>query len=300
MSNFYQAKVENLVKVAATKDSFGRVFCAKRMRGGDFQALVRAGWVERHDFGGIVGRAITAAGQARLDAYQPEDVFASLHGRRALETFRQVGTEPTDWFHPAVNWVQEERLMMVPVDCPDCQGEKFVRHGPDGAVVPMPEKAHYGQPGYYEASKARSDYHAAARAETTSAERLSSWSSRGNCSRCLGRKHGELRSTGVVLGLRMRTIWIGYVVWPDGATIQNRFGLRGTRSDAQCALCGKGIPSGILVPLAHDRGGINLGMWVGADCAKKFVRVAELKPDQGVNSGKLQYLLADNYIQGRS
>ena len=291
MNHYYDAKVENLVKVAATKDASGRVWLPKRMQGGYFRALVKAGWVKRDETPlGAPSYTITPEGQARLDAYKPVDVFAGPHGQKALKTFTDMGTVAADWFHPAINWVREMRWVTVEAWCPDCDGDRYVRYDAEKKLIPAPAKIPSGQVGHYTAAAERREHFALARKEAGIHSRD------GNCRKCQNRR-GE--STGKVMECVERLVMVGHIIWAANTKFISRFGNGGTCA-AQCALCGKGIPSGELVPMAHDKDGKHLGMWVGVDCGRKFAKIAQMKPDQDKNAAQLQYFLDDNYVKGRT
>lgn len=294
LNNSGYAKVENLVKVAATKGEDRYVTCTPRMRSTSWRALIQVGWVERERGIPDARWFITPAGQAALDAYKPTDVFKGPHGEKALKTFTQMGTEAKDWFHPAIRWVRELRWVMVEVWCSDCGGDRYVRYDAEKKLIPAPTKIPPGQVGHYTADAERREYFNLARKEAGVGTRYNL--REGNCRKCQDSR-GE--STGKVMDCVKRMVWVGYVVWPTDTKFIARFGEGGTKR-AQCALCSKGIPSGELVPMAHDKDGKHLGMWVGVDCARKFANIARLKPGQDQNKEGLKYFLEDNYVKGRT
>lgn len=109
------------------------------------------------------------------------------------------------------------------------------------------------------------------------------------CERC---KYSTGR-TGTCLVTKERVMMVGYIQWPAGVSFESRFGYGGS-SAHQCELCSKGINKSGRVPLASVKNGKALGMWVGEDCARKFAKVAKLKPDAEANPKKREVILKDN------
>lgn len=311
----YDAKPENLVKVAATKDENGNVWSPPRMQSGSFDALVRCGWltesrVERKDGTGLRRvYTISAKGQAKLDGFKPGAVFEGAHGAKALETFRQLDAKPEDWFHPAVKWVEEERMLPTWVACPDCQGQHdYLKawYGAEEAKQPswMPSVRAFQWPRnvkgtftinghefeskdlYFESYSKES-----ARAAYAKEHGLVKQS----CRYCSG---APRKSPGHVQELRLRKVMVGYIMWPKGVRFASRFqGDNLRKSFCQCGICGKGITKSNRVPLAHDKNGKALGVWAGSDCARKFTKVAQMaKPSKDENKAGLESVLDENYV----
>jgi hypothetical protein len=82
---------------------------------------------------------------------------------------------------------------------------------------------------------------------------------------------GRMRNIprGTVRGLVERMVMVGYPQFPAGAKFDSRFVGR----DAYCCqLCGKTIEKSGRVPVNTD-GAAPHAMWVGEDCARKFLDV---------------------------
>lgn len=300
------AKPENLAKVAATKDADGYVSLPARMQRASFAALVQYGWLSEVKVpcdARVTGRpywvrhVVSPKGEEVLKGHAAtaENPFIGGHGEKAQETFRLLGTKHSDWFHPAVKWVRETRNMPFETykACPDCDGLKWVQYDSEGKVIPPPVATEYGLKGYSEAGRARETYMWAAR---KAAAGTGAWN--GNCRKCMTHGRRGASCEGKVFD---KVVWkpvemmVGYVVWPKGVKHHtSRFGYNGN-STTQCEVCGKGINKSNRVPVAHDKDGKALSMMVGEDCAKKFIKVATLKPSKSENPKALTYVLDDNY-----
>ena len=216
------------------------------------------------------------------------------HSDKALATFAALGTQPTDWFHPAVKWEGPvERLVPGHVTCPSCAGHKWVRLDAAGRPIPPPPKPVFNKANYtYVGQRELDAYVRDAKSEY--AKRMG-WPNAGffgNCPTCRTTARG---STGVVPGLVKAMVMVGTIVWPKGTQHgKSRFGAGNVHTRAQCEVCGKGIPSGRRVPLAYEKDGKAYGMWAGEDCARKFSKVATLKPSKSENPKGLESHLSDN------
>jgi hypothetical protein len=191
----------------------------------------------------------------------------SNHSDKALKTLEMMDTSPDAWKQADVKWVWEMRKVPGPVTCPVCLGNTYVAKDEAGNVIPPPQTkdfpSAYGQSYDYGSwSTAHSAYNALAQSQG----RRYGY----GCEKCRNnnpraRLYG--RSTGKVLGLVEMEMWVGYIQWPAGTLFVSRF-----QSGCHCALCNKLVLKSNMVPTVGVRkDGQNLGMWVGADCAKKFL-----------------------------
>lgn len=222
----------------------------------------------------------------------------TTHSDKVLATFAALGTNPADWFHPAVKWEGPvERLVPGHVTCPTCAGRKWVRLDAEDKVIPPPAKPTFNEKTYsYKGQQEYDAYFQAARQEHAKRMGWPNAGFNGNCPTCRVAKRGwGMMSAGTVPGFVKAMVMVGTIIWPTGTKHnQSRFGNNNVTTRAQCACCGKGIPSGRRVPLAHEKNGKALSMWVGEDCAKKFAKVAVLKPSKKENPKGLESHLADN------
>lgn len=187
------------------------------------------------------------------------------HSDKALETLRQMGTQPGEWHLTPIEWVEEEREVPGDVRCPECDGGKWVVYDENGDAGTVP-KLVTGTGDYsarIESQRARDDYQRQAR-------RSSPGSHYGNCRRCRGTRPGRFYNIpkGTVRGRVLAKVMVGYPIFPAGARFDSRFSDNGNC----CELCDKLIQKSGRVPVNTD-GNPAHAMWVGEDCARKFLDV---------------------------
>lgn len=184
----------------------------------------------------------------------------ATHSDKALTTIACMGTTPADWQLTPIKWVMEEREIIGLVRCPTCNGDKWVRKDGDKAI-PRPtgalELSEYLRLARNEAVRAGYGY--------------------GNCPKCLyhSRKGWGWMARGEVAGLVKATVPVGYPQFPEGVSFDSRF------CGSNCNLCNKSIMKSGRVPVhATGADGKVHGMFVGEDCALKFLAV-KIKRDKG-------------------
>lgn len=206
--------------------------------------------------------------------------MALSHSDKALATMMAMGTTPDDWHLTPIKWVEEERDVPGQVTCPLCRGTKWVRYAPGSENLPERDRPVIPIPPHNDRN-ALLHYQHAAQAEARG--RASFYKNTfGNCPKCTVNKRGGkytgggLYTTGKVPGLVRRKVLVGYPQWPKGVRFDSRF-----ESGSHCHLCNKLIMKSWRVPV--DATGVLdgkvHGMYVGEDCAKKFLHV-KLKRDQ--------------------
>jgi hypothetical protein len=168
---------------------------------------------------------------------------------KVLRTLREMGTEGSAWSVPPTETQNEKRLVPTQVRCPVCEGGKYVIKDAAGRAI------HRDDPNTPEARAARSAMHK--RGDD------------GTCPRCVNRVG---RPTGEVTELRERVVPVVYIRWPAGTLFDSRF-IDG------CMACGKRNVENVVPMVAYDAAGRPHGMWVGVDCARKFLALsaAEIK-----------------------
>jgi len=185
---------------------------------------------------------------------------SSSHSAKALSTLAIMGTEPSQWGITPIDWVEEEREVRGMVRCPTCHGQKYVRIV-DGQVIPPPpinsrDSFEYGNEARREAARTRQLH--------------------GNCPRCGKHKRGwGMIPEGKIPGMVMAKVMVGYPRFPPGTRFDSRFpgGMR-------CNLCNKLVMKSRRVPVHATGGdGVTHGMFVGEDCARKFLDV-KIKRDE--------------------
>lgn len=180
------------------------------------------------------------------------------HSDKALATLAAMRTAPDAWTLTPIDWVEEERMVQGLVTCPTCDGNVWVRLDDAGAVIPPPARRG--------AALAWEEYNRAARNEAQ-VRNNGHYHPGGNCPRCrVARRGWGVVSTGRVKGLVSAKVMVGYPRFPKGTNFDARF----SDGSCRCHLCGKPIAKSLRVPVNTEDGH---GMWVGTDCAQKFLTV---------------------------
>lgn len=201
---------------------------------------------------------------AQLDREIAESLATAIpttpHSAKALATIAIMGTTPGQWQLTPIKWVEEEREVPGLVLCPTCHGHKSVRIE-SGHVIPPPPR---GSPDSYA-------YEVAARHDASKANKPY-----GNCPTCGKQKGGwGMIPQGKIKGTVRGKVMVGYPQFPPGTRFDSRF-----HSGMHCHLCNKLILKSHRVPVhATGSDGVTHGMFVGADCAQKFLGV-KLKRDE--------------------
>jgi hypothetical protein len=189
-----------------------------------------------------------------------------MHSDKALTTLARMGTTPAQWRPTPIEWREERREVPGMVTCPTCLGRKFVRIA-DGSVVPPPA------PDSPEDFAYRND----ARRQAVAARML-----HGNCPTCAKRTRGwGMVPQGKVRDLVVADVMVGYPKFPPGTCFDSQF-----HAGSRCGLCNKLILKSRRVPV-HARGddGVTHGMFVGEDCARKFLDVRIEREDDAIVEG---------------
>jgi uncharacterized protein with PIN domain len=181
--------------------------------------------------------------------------MVETHSDKALTTMQLMGTTWRAWVLTPIEWVEEEREVLGNVRCPDCRGNKLVKLDTDGKIVPMPDSDRD--------SYAWQTYMREAREQRGMARRYD------GCPTCCVSRRGYRVSIGTVKGLVRQRILVGYPQFPAGTVFDSRF----ARSGSRCQLCNKAILKSGRVPVHATVNGTTHGMFVGEDCAKKFLGV---------------------------
>jgi len=202
------------------------------------------------------------------------------HSEKAVETLRQMGTAPGDWHLTPIKWVKELRVVVGLVTCPACDGHRWVRLDEHGRAIPAPKvTASYADDyaTYLAQSRARDEYLRLAR-EEENARRKFNYDALGNCQACARKKRGYRCSSGYVRGPVEMEVMVGYPQFPPGALFDSRF-----RGGCHCDLCNKLILKSGRVPVdGVGADGVAHAMWVGEDCARKFLNVKVKRPKDSV------------------
>jgi len=185
----------------------------------------------------------------------------SPHSAKALTTLKRMGTSPSQWQLTPIKWVEEEREVPGMVTCPTCHGQKFVRME-GGVVIPPPptdDRFVYANEAFQEANRARKPY--------------------GNCPTCGQFKRGwGVIPQGKIRGMVRAKVMVGYPQFPPGTRFDSQYA-----AGMHCHLCNKLVMKSHRVPV-HATGddGVTHGMFVGEDCARKFLDVKLKRDDDSI------------------
>lgn len=196
-----------------------------------------------------------------------------LHSEKGLKTLDLMGTKPDDWGLTPIKWVLEDILHPIEMECPTCRGRGRQHIYPDGTL--------YTEQHARKALKLKKDdwaYH-----------KIDEWKKKhkveyGRCPTCpqkRARNFGLIEvGTGVVVKWVKAKVWVGYPQWAKGTLFDSRFH-DGLYQDNRignvryvCELCSKSITGrwSLTVPVnARSKDGKVHGMYVGEDCARKFL-----------------------------
>lgn len=193
-----------------------------------------------------------------IDGYSSSSLPSSAtrgtaHSAKALTTLARMRTAPDQWGITPIDWVEEEREVAGLVPCPTCHGRKFVLLV-DGQVVPRPGNT----PDSFSYDK------------DASRESRRSGKFYGNCPTCGVQKRGwGIIPQGKVKGRVTSRVMVGYPRFPPGTVFDSQYA-----AGMRCHLCNKTILKSNRVPVhAVDDAGVTHGMFVGEDCARKFLGV---------------------------
>ena len=188
------------------------------------------------------------------------------HSEKGLKTIELMNTKPDDWGLTPIKWVWEIVMANVEKECPTCRGR-------GKAYVNIKT----GKP-----SSGANDY------KKLNDRSPSGWRSKneyGRCPTCPQRStrgFGPIElGTGKIVVQEKAKILVGYPIWPKGVQFDSRFedAIYNTRRTKEivhyvCALCSKSIGGrwSYVIPVnARGSDGKIHGMYVGEDCARKFL-----------------------------
>ena len=213
----------------------------------------------------IAGALATGSAKAKRPAKES-------HSDKAITTIAMMGTSPEQWHLTPIDWKDEERTITGLVRCPTCRGHKFVRIRAEVADPRFPTAADVIPPPLEAISTF--DYDNAARRDAKA-----SYGHYGNCPTCQThtKRWGRV-AQGKVPGPVRAIVRVGYPRFPPGTRFDSRF-----FGGLHCNLCNKLILQSGRVPVdATDARGIPHGMFVGEDCAKKFLDVKIKRPADSI------------------
>jgi hypothetical protein len=175
------------------------------------------------------------------------------HSEKGLKTLELLGTQASDWGLVEIKWVKELRKVPTKVKCPTCYGIGEAHFELDGSLA-------------VNKIDSNKDYY-----KWNDRQREILRLPRNSCPTCPSR-HGWRRhyGTGEVVEMVEREVLIGYIQWQS-----NLFDSRFQGWD-HCNLCNKVIKKSGRVPVhGKDQKGVIHNMWVGEDCARKFLGIAK-------------------------
>lgn len=197
------------------------------------------------------------------------------HSLKALRTLHLMNTAPADWKQADIRWSEQERMVPGLVKCPACRGHRRVLSSEKNVykLVTMTDEiaAKYYRPS---APYAMDDY-----AKENGLFMV-------GCLKCYD--YRSRWSTGKVRGLVKRMVMVGVPQWPVGTVFDSRFHVTETNRYC-CELCSKSLKSLQVPCVGTGSDGATHGMWVGQDCAKKFLPglyTFDLRPAKGAKLGE--------------
>lgn len=200
------------------------------------------------------------------------------HSAKGLDTFSEMGTKPADWGLAQIKWEKRVLDTEVWVLCDTCAGAGMVGTL-KGKTVPQHEAWNGGAIATLRACPTCPRVRWTRQGRTYYAKDAKVYLEDGRTGH-----HGspERRSTHEMNGLVEATLplerEVGVVQWAKDTLFDSRF-----TEWSHCQLCAKDIPSHRFVPVTGkgEDGRIH-GMWVGEDCARKFLGIKNFKENQTV------------------
>jgi hypothetical protein len=175
------------------------------------------------------------------------------HSEKGLTTLALLGTKPEDWGLVPIKWEKQNIEVPTKVKCPTCYGIGQAHFELDGslAINNIDSKKDY-----YRWNTRQLEIH-----------RLR----RDRCPTCPPKRNhwGHSYGTGEVTKMVKREVMVGIILWEKDSIFDSRF-----NSGLHCHLCNKLIQKSGRVPVhGKDQNGIVHNMWIGEDCARKFLGI---------------------------
>lgn len=181
------------------------------------------------------------------------------HSDKGLKTLALLGTTAADWGLVEIKWVEEKRMVPTKERCRTCSGIGQAHFEVDGSLA---ENKIDSQKDYYKWNDRQREIHRLVR---------------GKCPTCPSSRGAYHQyGTGEVTVMKLRKVWVGYVQWEPNTLFDSRF------VGHDCQLCSKTLKSvwsGVVPVHGKDSNGQIHGMWVGQDCARKFLGIKKWKKD---------------------
>lgn len=201
----------------------------------------------------------------------------NTHSEKGLKTIEQAGTKPTDWSLTPIKWQFLNLLMPTKIKCPDCHG-----HGRTHVNLATGKVA-------------KDQTH-----ENLNDRSPGGWNTKNEYKCCPGCFTGKGRGgrggyagSGKITVQKMQKVLVGTAVFAKGTLFDSRFHEHNRANCLVCELCSKSIMGAwsFRVPVqARGADGRIHGMWVGEDCAKKFLGIeVALTEDQKLELKKSVY-----------
>lgn len=204
------------------------------------------------------------------------------HSEKGLKTLELMGTKPKDWGLTPIKWVWKKMLHPVEKTCGGCRGRGRANTYPNNTFF-------LGESEVRKAlKKKKSGYIGHLEIEDFKKKHGIEYRRCPICPQKTSRNFGSLEvGTGLVIVWEEQDVLVGFPIWPKGVQFDSRFyeakydrqgkfaGKEGNeRVHSVCELCSKSIYGrwSFLVPVnARGKDGKCHGMYVGQDCAKKFL-----------------------------
>jgi hypothetical protein len=183
------------------------------------------------------------------------------HSEKGLNTITRMNTVPADWAFVEIVWKEELRTVPTKCTCPHCSGTGKGWANWEGAKSYAEAKKITGKE--MNALAIANGCNGSSFYEVQKYANQNGWR-RSGCEKC-----GQ---TGRMMLPKERMVMVGYPQWHEATLFDSRFRNFG------CELCGKQVFKSNLYPVtARGADGRIHGMWVGMDCAKKFLGIKNFK-----------------------
>lgn len=199
------------------------------------------------------------------------------HSEKGLKTISLMNTKPDDWGLTPIKWVKQKMMWPVEKECPACRGRGKCSTYADGRVFDHSKVTKALQ------KKLKVSYLGHFEMEAYKKKNGVDYRRCPKCPQKSARGFGPIDvGTGKIIVMEETEVTVGYPIWPKGCLFDSRFedALYYTSRNSDkpvkhvCALCSKSITGrwSYTIPVnAKGADGKTHGMYVGEDCARKFL-----------------------------
>jgi hypothetical protein len=185
------------------------------------------------------------------------------HSEKGLKTLTLLGTTPSDWGLVEIIWKREKVMVPMKVRCPTCYGIGEAHFELNGSLALNKIDS---KNDFYKWNDRQREIRALPKNTCPTCPPMRGW-----------RRH---YGTGEITVMKEREVWVGYVQWELKTVFDSRFVIRDGRVCQLCSKTIKSVWSGLVPVHGKDTKGQIHGMWVGEDCARKFLGIKKWKKDK--------------------